>query len=337
MITPIQTLIAYLLDIAFGDPRWLPHPVVCIGRGIGVLEKMLRSYAKNALPEKIGGAIIAVVVIAGTYILSTIFITVSYRISDISGTVVTIFLAYTTLATRSLGDVAYKIIYSLKERSISEARKNLSMIVGRDTESLEEKEILRASVESIAENTSDGIVAPLLYLAVGGVPAAMAYKAVNTLDSMLGYKNERYINIGWASARIDDIVNFIPARITGVLIAASVFVLSLIRRLKPASTSFSRFSLPTSHFSLKIMLSDGRKHPSPNAGIPEAAMAGALGVRLGGEASYSGIKDFKPYIGEGMNTLDASKVEDAVRIMYTSSLLMLLFTLSVQILKGLFI
>ncbi len=323
MITPIQTLIAYLLDIAFGDPRWLPHPIICIGRGIGILEQMLRSYAKNALPEKIGGAIIAVVVIAGTYILSAIFITVSYRISDISGIVVTIFLAYTTLATRSLGNAAYKIIYSLKERSISEARKNLSMIVGRDTESLEEKEILRASVESIAENTSDGIVAPLLYLAVGGVPAAMAYKAVNTLDSMLGYKNERYINIGWASARIDDIVNFIPARITGVLIViASVFV--------------SR-SLFTIRCSLKTMRRDGRKHPSPNAGIPEAAMAGALGVRLGGEASYSGIKDFKPYIGEGMNTLDASKVEDAVRIMYTSSLLMLLFTLSVQILKGLFI
>jgi adenosylcobinamide-phosphate synthase len=181
--------------------------------------------------------------------------------------IVTALLASMTLATRSLYDESKVVLNALNRGNMEEARKNLSMIVGRDTEDLDEKEIYRAVIETISENLSDGIIAPMFYLALGGVPLAMAYKAINTLDSMVGYKNERYADIGWFSAKMDDIWNWIPARLTGLIIVAVSFILRLNWR-----------------DSWKIMRRDGRNHPSPNSGISEAAAAGALNIQLGGKS-----------------------------------------------------
>ncbi|MCL4456960.1 MAG: adenosylcobinamide-phosphate synthase CbiB, partial [Nitrospirae bacterium] len=194
---------------------------------------------------------------------------------------------------------------SAKNKDIESARSNLGMIVGRDTQNLSEKGILKATIETSSENLSDGIIAPLFYLAIGGLPLALTYKAINTLDSMVGYKNDRYKNFGWAAARLDDIANYIPARITGALIAVS---------------SSAVFRSPfTVRDSLKTMLRDGRKHTSPNAGIPEAAMAGALGVRLGGPSSYGGIIIQKPYIGTETDVDYLAASEKTIKVIMFSS------------------
>jgi adenosylcobinamide-phosphate synthase len=195
-----------------------------------------------------------------------------------------VYLSSTTFATNDLIKSCKAVIDALNTGNKENAREKLSMIVGRDTKQLDGKGILKATIETLSENASDGIIAPMFYFTLGGLPLAMTYKAVNTLDSMVGYKNERYRDFGWAAARLDDIANFIPARITGILIAFSSFILDS--------------SLITCHLSLKTMIRDGRKHLSPNSGIPEAAMAGALGVRLGGPSTYGGILVEKPYIGE---------------------------------------
>jgi adenosylcobinamide-phosphate synthase len=203
-----------------------------------------------------------------------------------------VYLTSTTIAARELIGSAKTVIDSVREKDINAAKKNLGMIVGRDTHDLSEKAILKASMETVAENLSDGVVAPLFYLALGGLPLAMAYKAINTLDSMVGYRNERYLNFGRAAARLDDIVNFIPARITGFLIVISSLIISR--------------SLFTLHFSLKTLLRDGRNHLSPNSGVPEAAMAGALGIRMGGPSTYGGMVVEKPYIGDA-RTADSTE------------------------------
>jgi adenosylcobinamide-phosphate synthase len=205
-----------------------------------------------------------------------------------------ILLTATTIAVKDLVDSARAVIGSVGDGALEEARRNLGMIVGRDTARLGENGILKATIETLAENLSDGVVAPLFYFAIGGLPLAMAYKAVNTLDSMVGYRNDRYRYFGWAAARLDDLANFIPARLTGFLIVAAV---GLYRMLHAACASHAGAGT-----ALAIMLRDGRKHASPNSGIPEAAMAGGLGVRLGGPSSYGGVVFEKPYIGEEVRT-----------------------------------
>ncbi len=207
------------------------------------------------------------------------------------GALLFIYLASTSLALRSLLTAAKGVIDAVKEKDLGAARQRLSMIVGRDTQELEEEAILRATIETVAENLSDGFVAPLLYLAVGGLPLAIAYKAVNTLDSMVGYKNERYLRFGWAAARLDDAANYVPARITGFILAPAAFCRFL--------TDGPAAAFRAARGALAAMRRDGRKHTSPNSGIPEAAMAGALGVRLGGPSTYGGMLVKKPFIGDG--------------------------------------
>jgi adenosylcobinamide-phosphate synthase len=221
------------------------------------------------------------------------------------GAIITALLAFTTLATRSLFDESKGVIDALNNGNIVEARKKLSMIVGRDTKNLNEQEIYRAVIETVSENLSDGIVAPMFYLAIGGVPLAMAYKAVNTLDSMVGYKNERYRDIGCFSAKIDDIFNWIPARLTGIIIVLAAFILRLNWKN-----------------SWKIMRRDGRNHSSPNSGIPEAAAAGALAIQLGGKIQYFGEVSYKPTIGDRIKQTDRADVKKAWVIMFASSLAM---------------
>lgn len=313
---PLILLLAFLLDAAIGDSRWLPHPVRIMGSAIGKAEVILRkleikSYKKVVI-DKLKGIILVSAIVIATFLitLSIVYISTDYFKSHfllVTSYFLLVYLTSTTIAARELINSAKIVIESVKNDDIVSARKNLGMIVGRDTNDLSEKGILRATVETLSENLSDGIIAPLFYLTIGGLPFAMAYKAINTLDSMVGYKNERYKDFGWAAARLDDIANYIPARISGILIVTVSF--------------FIFRSTLTGYHSLKTMITDGRKHLSPNAGIPEAAIAGALGVRLGGPSKYNGIEIQKPYIGieKTENYLFAS--EKAMAIIKVSSLI----------------
>jgi adenosylcobinamide-phosphate synthase len=306
VIYPAIIVAAFFLDLAIGDPQWLPHPVRVIGKVISKSERILRNLFKTPFEEKIGGIILTAFVTGSTFASAVFIIYVIYSVAEINdflyvlSTIALIYLCSTTIATKELVNAARCVIDAVKEADIKSARKHLSMIVGRDTDKLPEKNILKATMETLSENLSDGVVAPLFYLSIGGIPAAMAYKAINTLDSMVGYKNDKYKYFGWASARLDDIANYIPARITGVIIVA-------------ASAIYFR-SFSAAGDSLRIMILDGKKHLSPNAGIPEAAMAGALGVMLGGPSSYGGVVCEKPYIGKEKNDnyLNASEMTIAI-------------------------
>ncbi len=303
---PITIFFAYLLDLILGDPRWLPHPVRWIGRYISFLEDKIRRFADTPLSEKIGGIFLFIIVIGTTFGFSWFLLLLAARCSPLATLILSVFIAYVSLSIKSLKDEALSVAYAVENISIEEARKRLKNIVGRDTENLSKDEIYRAVAETVAENTSDGIVAPLFYLAIGGPALALAYKAVNTLDSMVGYKNEKYKNLGWFSARMDDIVNFIPARITAILMVFASFIL--------------RFNWRNS---LKIIWRDARKHPSPNAGFPEAAIAGALGLQFGGTNYYFGAPHHRPLIGAfgSQNGFTIKTVKDAVRITYLTAFL----------------
>lgn len=293
---------AILLDLLVGDPRWFPHPVVGIGRLISFLEKRLR---RMALDGRTGGIVLLVITAGLTWLAAFAFLKEASAIHRWAGFAAGAYISYVCLAARSLHLESKKVADALVRGDMHEARRSLSCIVGRDTAALEEPEIWRALVETVAENTSDGVIAPLFYLMLGGPALGLAYKAVNTLDSMVGYKNERYHRFGWASARFDDVVNFIPARITGLLMTLAAPLVGL--------------SGPNA---LQIMFRDGRNHSSPNSGIPEAAAAGALGVRLGGTNSYFGVPVEKPTIGDARKSLSLASYRGAVRLMYGAEVLM---------------
>lgn len=323
MIGPLDLILAFVLDLAIGDPRWLPHPVRAMGRGITKAEGFLRRHFGTPEEERWGGVLLVAMIVipafAITFVLHRIILWISRDVLVIAGMAAIVYLIATTIALRGLIDSARLVIESAKDGCLAAARKKLAMIVGRDTEELSEEGVLKATIETLAENLSDGFVAPTFYLVVGGLPLAMAYKAINTLDSMVGYRNDRYRHLGWASARLDDIANFIPARITALFIAA-------------ASTLFLR-SADRGRESLRIMRRDGRNHPSPNSGVPEAAMAGGLGVRLGGPSTYGGVLVEKPFIGEAEgNYLKAA--ERAVSITKGGALLAVFFAVIVLSLRA---
>lgn len=316
MISPIGLFIVYLLDLLFGDPVWFLHPIRIIGKTIEYLEKMVRRMRHTVFSEKTAGILLCAIIVISSYIITWVIIYLSYRVNAYFGTCVAIALAYFTISIKSLGSAAQDIGSSLKEEEEKSARKRLSLIVGRDTMSLNRNEIIRATVETVAENTSDGIVAPLFYLIIGGPPLGMAYKAVNTLDSMIGYKNDRYLKLGWASAKCDDLANYIPARITGMLmIIAALF---LRKDWKGAYATLRR---------------DARKHRSPNSGYPESAVAGALRVQLGGTNYYNGIPMMAPLIGQDREKLNESSIDDVVTMMrLTSAITVLLGVLFLGVL-----
>jgi adenosylcobinamide-phosphate synthase len=295
-------LVALVLDWLFGDPRWLPHPVVWIGRLISSLERFWRKVVAD---ERTGGVLLLFSTVVIVVTCATLLLIVARLLHPVAGLLATVWLSWTSLAARSLHRESRKVADVLAAGDLDGARKLLSYIVGRDTAELTEPEIWRATVETVAENTSDGVIAPLFFLMVGGPLAAIAYKAVNTLDSMVGYKNERYLHFGWASARFDDVLNFIPARLTGWLIVLAAPLLGLSGR-----------------GALSIMLRDGRNHSSPNAGIPEAAAAGALGVQLGGTNRYFGKIVEKSTIGDSGQVLSAETCRDVVRLMYGAEVML---------------
>jgi len=295
---------AYAADLIFGDPEWMPHPVRWIGSLINFLDTVLRGNSP-ARVERLKGAVAAIIVILISVLSAYVCIEGARRINPILGYIVWVYVAYTTLATRDLCDKASAVLSALRKGSLNDARRELSKIVSRKTSSLDEEKVVISTVESIAENTSDGVIAPLFYLILGGPVMAIAYKSINTLDSMIGYKNEKYIYFGWFSARLDDVANFIPARISGLLVTAA------------AAISGGGFQA-----AFKTMRRDGRKHASPNSGVPEAAMAGALGVRFGGTWEYDGKEADKPYIGEQVRPVKASMIGEAMRLSVIASLLM---------------
>ncbi len=294
--------IGYFLDIIFGDPYWIPHPIIFIGKSISRLEKLLRGYFDKDRKAKIGGVILASVIIAGTYLttFSILYILRKYSTLLVSG--VEIFMIFQILAAKSLAKESRKVYYPLVEGDILKARKFLSYIVGRDTSSLNADEITRATVETVAENSADGIIAPLFYIFIGGAPLGMAYKAINTLDSMVGYKNDKYIDFGWASAKIDDLANFVPARLTGILIVLASIVLNVDYKN-----------------SFKILLRDRKNHSSPNCAYPEGAVAGALNIQLGGTNIYFGKSVYKPTIGDENRELDFEDINRTIKLMYVAS------------------
>jgi len=312
-LPPIALCLAYLLDLILGDPQGFPHPVRLIGRLISGLEKGLRKIHSSPSWLILAGVILAGTICGITFLATHFLIRFLGDLSSVAGLAGSIFLAYTTLATRDLHVETRKVLRALETGDLPRARQELSLLVGRDTAHLDEPEILRALVETIAENISDGVIAPLFYLALGGPAWAMTYKAVNTLDSMVGYKNEWYRDIGWASARLDDAANFLPARLSGFLVVLSSFIIG-----KPWRDS------------LHILIRDNGKHESPNSAWPEAAMAGALGVQLGGLNYYFGRPSPKPLMGDRMKPVERKDVREAWRILYLSSFFMLLLALGLS-------
>ena len=305
-------LAAFALDLALGDPRWLPHPVRWIGRAAGALENLLtRLCGRNRATGTLFTATIVGATWAATAALLWRLAQWDWRAAAAAQTL----LLYTAFAARDL-DVESRLVYrALEQGDLPQARRNLSQIVGRDTAQLDEPEVVRAAIETVAENTVDGVVSPLVFALIGGAPAALAYKAINTLDSLVGHLDERYRLFGWASARLDDAANYVPARLTRLLFP----VASLACGLDAARC-------------WKIAWRDGRKSPSPNAGIPEAAVAGALGVRLGGVNYYDGQPLARPFLGDPAAAFDRRQIPVTIRLMYIVAFLTLGFGLAIRML-----
>jgi adenosylcobinamide-phosphate synthase len=294
-----QIVIALLLDLAFGDPRWLPHPVRLIGRLIAALE----GPARRTIPDaRIAGSVTAFAVILAAALTTGATIGIAEWVHPLLGDAVSILFLYTTLAARDLADHSNEVYRALDRLDLVEARRLVSWLVGRDTERLTEPEVVRATVESVAENTVDGVIAPLFFAVLGGPIAAMVYKATSTLDSMIGYRNERYIDFGRTAAKIDDGANWFPARLAAPIITIAASILGF----RAAAV-------------WRIYLRDGRKHQSPNAGIAEAAFAGALGIRLGGVLERRGRPVNLPEIGDPVMPLARGQILAANRIMYATT------------------
>lgn len=306
----IKYSIAYILDLILGDPHWFPHPVRFIGKLITMLEGLLYRFKC----KKFTGGVLAVLTIAITFI-------VSFTLAKIS-VVLEIFFLYTTLATKSLASEGFRVCKVLVEGDIEKAKKELSYLVSRDTENMNVVQITRSVLETISENSVDGVIAPMFFAFVGSLfsidgvslalPFAMGYKAINTLDSMVGYKNEKYMDFGTVSARIDDIANFIPARLSGGLII-------------PIAAFILRYDYKSAW---RIFFRDRLNHSSPNSGNSEAAFAGALGVQFGGKTSYFGKIHNKPTIGDKLKNFGIPDVKKGIRLLYVTSWVgMVIFTI----------
>jgi adenosylcobinamide-phosphate synthase len=296
---------AYLFDWIAGDPEWLPHPVRLIGKGIEEGERLLRRPGQAASTEIVAGGALTFGLAAATYVGTRKTIAWMHCLGDMPGFVGETLLAWTCLASRSLHDESSAVIASLEDDDIVLARRRLARIVGRDTQHLDRQEISRAVIETVAESCSDGVIAPLFYMAIGGVPLAMAYKTINTLDSMIGHRDDRYLYFGKVAARLDDVANFLPSRLTALGITVTAAIVE--------SASYAT--------ALDTWLTDGMKHKSPNAGQPESAMSGALKVRLGGENSYDGKPMSTPLIGERFSRPSMQEAKRAIQIAATVSAL----------------
>ncbi|MCC8189324.1 MAG: adenosylcobinamide-phosphate synthase CbiB [Planctomycetes bacterium] len=290
---------AFLLDLLCGDPRWLPHTVVAIGRLIERAEAGLRRlFPATPTGERLAGTLVVLVVVSVSCLTVTGLRAAAATVHPGAALAVEVFFGYQALATTSLRQAAGAVLERLQAGDLAGARTMLSHIVGRDTAGLDAPGIVRATVETVAENTSDGVLAPMLYLSLGGAPLAIVYKAINTMDSMLGYRNDTYRDFGWAAARLDDSANFLPARITALLMIPAAWICGLDGR-----------------GAWRIFRRDRHRHTSPNAGQPEAAGAGALGIQLGGPAVYGGRRVEKPTLGDAVRPARPDAILRALRLM----------------------
>ena len=295
-------VLGFLLDLAFGDPRWLYHPIRLIGNLIAWAEKPFRAaFPKSEKGELAAGTFFAVFVVAVSTAVPAILLALASRLSSWLVFALEVFWSFQILAAKSLKSESMKVYAALKEGDLPKARKAVSMIVGRDTQKLTEEGVAKAAVETVAENSSDGVIAPLLFLALGGPALGFFYKAVNTLDSMVGYKNDTYLYIGRFSAKLDDVLNFIPSRISGLLLVLASPLAGL-----------------SMEGAWKIFRRDRRNHASPNSAQTEAAAAGALGVQLAGDAYYFGKLYKKPTIGDPLRPVEYEDIRRVNRLMYAA-------------------
>lgn len=300
--------LGFIIDLIVGDPVWLYHPVRMIGVLITYGEKIIRKIMpKSKRGEIFGGVIINIFVLVVCFFVPYIILYLAQTVHPMLKLCIEAFMCYQILAVKSLKKESMRVYKCLEKKDINNAKKYLSWIVGRDTYRLSEEQISKAAVETVAENTSDAVIAPLFYMMLGGAPLAFLYKGVNTLDSMIGYKNEKYINFGKFSARVDDIFNFIPAIISAYVMIGAAFILRL--NFKNAATIYKR---------------DKKNHSSPNSGRTEAVCAGALGIQLGGDAYYFGKLYKKKTIGDALRSVEITDIKIANDLMYTTSFLSLL-------------
>ena len=303
----IAFVCGFVLDLVFGDPHALPHPIRLIGTLIAGLEKkLLKLQMRDEKKEFYKGILLVVLVLFSTGAVAALVLVVAYWLHPVAGIVIESVMTYQILATKCLKDESMKVYQSLNEQGLEAGRVAVSMIVGRDTNVLDETGVVKAAVETVAENTSDGVIAPMLYTALGGPVLGFVYKAVNTMDSMVGYKNDKYLYFGRAAAKFDDAVNFIPARISAYLMIAAAYIGGKAFDGKQAYRIYKR---------------DRRNHASPNSAQTESVCAGALGIQLAGDASYFGKVVKKPYIGDAHRAVEREDIVRVNLLMYVTAVI----------------
>lgn len=302
----IAFFLGFLLDLLLGDPYWLPHPIRFIGSLITKVEKcfLKKNQGKNQNKEICQGIFMVIIVLLSTMTVTTFILLGAYYVNGYFGMVVEIIMTYQILATKCLKVESMKVYHCLKDKTLQEARKAVSMIVGRDTDCLDKEGVAKAVIETVAENTSDGVIAPMLYTALGGPILGFLYKAVNTMDSMIGYKNDKYVYFGRTAAKLDDVVNFLPARISAYLMITASLVGGKFFSGKRAYYIYKR---------------DNKNHASPNSAQTESVCAGALGIQLAGDASYFGKIVKKPYIGDRVRAVEYEDIKRVNRLMYLTA------------------
>ena len=295
----------FVLDAIFGDPAWLPHPVVLMGKAITALEKRLRTqFPKTPQGELCGGAVLAAVLPVGTFLITALVCRLAAALHPLAELAVQMFWCAQALAARGLVQESCNVYKELQKQDLPAARKAVARIVGRDTQNLTAEGVTKAAVETVAENASDGVIAPLLYMLLGGAPLALTYKAINTMDSMIGYKNEKYQYFGTAAARLDDAANYIPARLSAWLMIGAAGILGLDWRN-----------------AIRIYQRDRHNHKSPNAAQTESVMAGALDIRLAGNAWYFGKLYEKPSIGDAIRAVEPEDIRRSHKLLYGTAVL----------------
>lgn len=308
-------IIGFILDLILGDPYWLYHPIRLIGKLISNTEKLVRGcFPKTKSGERIGGIVLAIIVMVISTGIPLGILVICYKTNAYLGLLIESIFCYQLLATKSLKVESMKVYRALKCKDIEKARYAVSMIVGRDTKNLDAVGITKAAVETVAENTSDGSIAPLIAIIIGGAPLGFLYKSINTMDSMIGYKNEKYINVGRFAAKLDDIVNYIPARLSAYMMILSAYLLRMDGKN-----------------AYRIYKRDRYKHASPNSAHTESVCAGALRVRLAGDAYYFGKLHKKKYIGDALREIEIEDIKRANHLLYMCAFLSFVLLIGIKI------
>lgn len=306
-LTLLSVVAGFCIDCIIGDPLWLPHPVMLIGRLITVSERILRRlFPKTSVGERCAGCVMAALVPLLTVSVTLILLILCYSVNMWLYFAVSSIMCWQIFAAKCLKVEAEKVVHAFRNGGLDAARRQVGMLVGRDTENLTEEQVIKAAVETVAENTTDGVISPLLWMMLFGAAGGFFYKAINTMDSMVGYKNEKYMYFGTAAAKLDDIANLIPARVSALCMILSAYILGL-----------------NGKNAARIWLRDRYNHASPNSAQTESVCAGALGVQLGGNASYFGVMHEKPTIGDKLRPIERQDVKRSCALMYCTAVITL--------------